>query len=150
MCEIVKLKVEHVAELVREPSNAHLGHWITSGHAKDLVEAAESAAGIVNGKVMFCGGALPYWRNRAYIWAVFSQESKHYGVSVFRSIKRWLDERSYGRLEVDVPLDLDYSNQAERRVEMLGFKMECMRAKHFRSNGKDSALYSRIKESVYG
>ena len=145
MFEMVKLTAKHLEELIAEPKNMHLVSWLATGHADELAKA-DSVTGMVDGQIMFCGGALPYWTGRAFIWGVFSERSKHHGIPVFRGIKKWIDERPYRRLEVDVPLDVWFTDVAKRRVRLLGFGLECERAKFYRSNGKDSALYSLVKE----
>ncbi len=148
MSEIVKLKREHIEELAKEPENAFLKDWLTNGHAGEKLQEVDAVAGIVNENIVIIAGLTPYWKGRAHLWCVFSEKAKGNFVAVFRVIQRYLKSRSYPRIEMDVPLDTKFSNMAGKRAMLLGFKLECPRAKHYRPNGGDSALYSWVREAI--
>lgn len=147
MFNIVKLQLEHLQELAKEPDNDHLRAWFESTHARAMADAEETVAGFVNDELMVVAGLTPYWKGRAYLWCTFSIKAKMNFVPVFRGIFRYMQESPYRRIEMDVPLDLKHTAVAMRRAEMLGFVMECHRAKYYRPGGGDSALYSWTKET---
>lgn len=145
MFDIVPLRMEHIKRLSHEPSTAHLKEWINGGRAAQLVAADEQVAGLVTDEIMILAGLCKYWDGRAHLWCVFSEKAKGNFVSVFRGIQKYLETRPYRRIEMDVPLDLPSTEVAHRRAMMLGFELECKRAKAYRPNGADAALYSWIK-----
>lgn len=147
MFDIVKLRLEHLEAIISEPENRHLQPWLDSGYAKELADAGGTASGFVNGELMVSGGFTPYWKGRAHLWCIFSEKSKDNFVAVFRGLRVFISSSPYRRLELDVPLDNEFSDMAQKRAELWGFKLECSRAKFYRPNGGDAALYSWTKES---
>lgn len=143
MFEIIKFKVEHLESLSSQPANQGVKAWISNGHAKTLEEKADSVSGIVNGQVAICAGTIEYWEGRALLWTVFNTEFKRNFFPVYKCIQTWLDQQPYRRLEMAVPYGFDIGC---RRALMLGFNIECGRAKAFMQGGGDAVLFSRVRE----
>jgi hypothetical protein len=146
MFEIEKLKIEHLEELAAQPINSHVKAWFDNGHAQAMADFEGTVAGFVKGELMIAAGLMPYWTGRAHIWTLFSEKAKGNFVPVFRGIEKYLRSLEYRRIEMDVPLDSKITEAARRRAMMLGFTLECERAKYYRPNGGDSALYVWLKE----
>lgn len=147
MFEVRKMKLEHLLTLAKEPDNAFIGEWLKNGIAESWVEAEECFSGFVNDQLMICAGISRYWNGRGHIWSVFSENARRYFVAVFRGMRRFLQTTNYARLEMDIPLDRPYSALAHRRALLLGFELECSRARKFRPSGSDSALYAWVREN---
>lgn len=92
--------------------------------------------------LLMAGGIIPYWNGRGQVWTIFSPAAKSYFVSLFRAIKRYLVESGFNRIEASCcPED----KRARRRLDMLGFKLDCERAVRFLPDGTDQSLYSWVR-----
>lgn len=139
--ERIKFKKEHAFKLLEQPMNHPAQESYYNGLAQLLEEQPDCHTGVIGGRVMFCGGIVPYWPGRGWVWALFSEESKLHFVPMIRDVKRFFTEQlatSYRRLELAVPFDFAIGH---RRAEHLGFKVECERAKYFLPDGGDCSLY---------
>lgn len=145
MFEVVKLTIDHLALLAEEPNNAHIAGWLQTGKAKSWADWDECYSGFVKGKLMICVGLTPYWNGRGHIWAIFSSNAAGNFVAVFRGMRKFLEGSKYNRVEMDVPLGSRISDLAHRRALLLGFELECPRARHYRPGGGDSALYAWVR-----
>lgn len=144
MFELVPFKKAHLDPLLEQNMNSNLPAWVKDGAAEEM-EKTLSVSGFVHNKIMVCGGIIHLWPNRGYLWSIFSETSKFNFIPVFRGIQKFLDRSNYKRLEMSVELDCPKTSIYIRRASLLGFELECKRAKHYLSNGQDCALYVRIK-----
>lgn len=142
MFETVNLTKEHLLSLSEEPSNKFIFDWMASGHADEMIKTG--VAGILNGQVMVCGGAIEQWNGRAFVWSIFSTKCKTCFLPVYRGIKRFFDTQPYTRLEFAVPINNPYGH---RRALMLGFKLETPLAEKYLPNGEDCALYALVRSN---
>lgn len=139
-----------ILPLIDEPINVDHRAIFREGGLAEMAEVQGSFTGVVDGKVMVCGGISVYWPGRAHLWTMFSECSKENFVPVFRGIKRFLKEQLeiHRRIEVSIPCDFTVGR---RRAELLGFKLETAFAESYFSTGKDAAIYvmvSREKAEV--
>jgi hypothetical protein len=111
----------------------------------ESLEKSNAVTGTVDGVPMVCGGVLPYWPGRGQVWCVFNEESKESFVPVLRGIKKFLDSVDFRRIEICVPCDEPITETAARRAQLLGFEIECLRAKKYLPTGEDCVLMSRVK-----
>jgi hypothetical protein len=137
MYRLVDLKVEHVNQLLMEKMNEN-----EDTPAEYVVAQPWSKALFVGDQLMVTGGVIPYWENRAAIWTLFSEESRYNFYPVFKGLKRYLNYVPFKRLEMYVPFGLD---QAVRRAKLLGFEVDCFRARKFLSDGRDATLLSLVR-----
>lgn len=142
MFERIPFKKEHLEPLMLQKINAYLPEWVRNGHALDM-EKTYAFTGIVKGEIMICGGITEVWAGRGHLWSIFSDRAGANFLPVFRGIKRFLEEAPFARVEMSVPCDFFLG---KRRAELLGFNLECARAKHYLPNGQDCSLYARIKQ----
>jgi hypothetical protein len=147
MFEVRKLKLEDLEQLSKEPLNRHVKQWFERGTAQAWAQQPETVSAFVHNELMACAGFTEFWTGRAYLWALFSSKAEHHFVTVFRGVKRFLNNSPYRRIEMDVPLGDEFTYRAHRRAMLLGFTLECARAKGYRPNGGDSALYAFVKGS---
>lgn len=142
MFDVIKFEAEHIKEMVKEPMNAHLSDWYESGRAKFLQENTEGFSVVINEVPVLCGGIVPLWVGRGYLWTVLSDKIKNHSITVYRGLKKALLEQPYRRIEMDVPVDFEL---AHRRARFLGFTLECARAKGYLPDGSDRALYAWVR-----
>ncbi len=142
--ELIPYEKKHLLPLLDQKENLGVRDFFLSA-ASDSVQTAGSFTLIIDGKTACCGGVMMYWAGRGQIWSVFNEEFKDNFVPVFRGIKKFLNEqlKTYRRLEVSIPIDYP---QGVRRIEMLGFKLECALAKKFLPDGRDCSLYALVRE----
>lgn len=142
MHKIIPFKAEHLAPLLDQSINQDVKAVFLGGFADHLETIGGSATGLVDGKVAVCGGVWKYWENRGQIWTVFNQDYKDNFLPVFRILKEFLDQSNYDRLEMSVPFGFEIG---KRRAKLLGFTLECERARKYLPNGVDCALFARVK-----
>jgi len=138
MFEKVAFKRGHLSEMLNQKSNSDNVEFFKTVDF-DVLEKLSSITGMINGKPVVCGGIVPYWNGRGYLWTVFDENSKEYFVPIFRGIKSFLNDVApfYNRLEIAVPCNFEIGI---RRAKMLGFITECERAIKFLPNGEDCSL----------
>jgi len=142
MFKIVQYKHEHVVPLLDQKINSGIKDYFLEGPGKDFETRGTAVTGMLNGEVMVCGAIEKIWDHRGIIWCVFNEKSKHNHISIFRAMKKFLKESAYDRIEVSVACDFAHGR---RRVEMLGFKLECERAAKYLPDGTDCAIYSMVR-----
>lgn len=137
----------HLLRMLAQPVNACFSQMQTSEATKHLEENCYTLTMLVNGKIVMCGGVVPYWTNRGKLWCIFDEQyAKESFVTVFKGIKQFLIDAPYKRLEMDIPCDNEFTDVAKRRAELLGFKLECERARCFFTTGADAMIYSLVRE----
>ncbi len=139
----IPFKREHIRPLLEQSMNATAKTDFENG----MIEYAEknpSFTGLVGNKIMVCGGIVPLWPGRGVLWSVFSDESARHPITVFRGIKLFLYDQleKYRRIEVAAKCDF---LTGRRRIEMLGFKLECERMVAYSAAGEDCALYALVR-----
>lgn len=147
MFELRKLTVDHLKAMAEEPQNEHIGGWFKSGTAQAWAQVPNAFSGFVRDQLVISGGFTKYWEGRAHVWTVFSSQAEGCFISVFRGMQRVLEQSPYRRIEIDVPLGTKFTEIAQRRAIMLGFELECVRAKQYRPSGLDAALYAWTRRS---
>ena len=97
MFERVAFKRNHVIDLLQQKINDD-GREFFKNVNFDVIESLESFTGMLNGRPVVCGGVVPFWNGRGYLWTVFDEGSKNCFVPVFRGIKSFLKDagKAYG------------------------------------------------------
>jgi hypothetical protein len=144
MFELVPFKQGHLEPLMLQKINSYLPEWVRSGRALEM-EKSLAFTGTVEGEIMVCGGIVHLWEGRGQLLSIFSEACGRNFLPTFRGIQKFLDNSPYRRIEISVPCEFELGH---RRARMLGFELECERARLYLPNGKDCALYARVKERV--
>ncbi len=145
MSELIPFRADHLYKILSEPANESLRGQFAPELCKDL-ESTDSMSFVYNGMVQVCGGITTYWPGRGQVWSVFSDTTKNNFVPTFRVIRRWLRlmiDTKYHRIELSVDAGFPIGR---RRAEMLGFQMECARARKYLPDGADCALYALVRD----
>lgn len=142
MFDLVPFKKEHLEPLAKQQINSYLPEWVRTGHAASM-EKTFAFTGFVSGEIMVCGGITHLWTGRGELWSIFSETCKTNFLPTFRGIQKFLDNVPYVRVETAIPCDFSVGH---RRARLLGFELECPRARHYLPNGNDCSLYVRIKQ----
>jgi len=138
---VVPFKRNHLQEMVMQDFQAKHENYFDEGVYHTL-EGNFSFSVLDGEEVVACGGALEVSAGRYIAWSYLSNVAKDKMVSLTRHVRRGLALIPYRRMEMDVACDFP---EAHRWAKMLGFEMECERRRAFSPDGKDYALYARIK-----
>lgn len=119
---------------------------ITPAVARGL-ETPYSMTAMHNGVPVACGGILPIWDHRGYVWSFFSDRmTARLFYRAHTLTKRAIDSAPFKRIEAAVEVDFEAGH---RWIKALGFICETPTtvARHYLPNGADCLLYARIKEA---
>jgi hypothetical protein len=141
---VVKLKAEHLEELLSHEHNAGMRAFCTPEYAR-MLETRDLAYSVVTatGRVVLCGGVAKYWETRGEAWAFLDQKCKEYMLGIHRAVKKFLSECGVKRIEASVYADYEAGH---RWVRLLGFNLEAERLKSYFPGGKDAALYAMVRD----
>ena len=107
-----------------------------------LLENTNAFTAVIDGEIVACAGVIEYYKGRGEAWSYLSADLGRNMVSVFRAIKSYLDTIDVRRIEMTV--DTDFA-EGHRFAKLLGFELEASRMKAYDMDGRDKALYARIK-----
>jgi hypothetical protein len=119
----------------------HALSYMTLEQAQPL-EKFPAYTGMVDDKVIACGGIVALWQNRAQAWMCMSPESGKYLLAIYRAVGRFFDTLPYNRIEAAVYADF---LAGHRWARMLGFELECPRAEKYFPDGAAASLYAKVK-----
>jgi hypothetical protein len=143
MIYVVPFRAEHFRQLKMTQHEAPYFAGISDADFKKM-EGPHSVTFMLNGVPILIICAWQIWPNRAYVAYSLGQDASaaHFG-EMLGCARAFLDGLPHRRLEMSVEVGFLPGHQL---VRSLGFQLEakCMRA--FLTNGRDAALYSRIKE----
>ena len=141
MFEVVPFKAEHLAVIKLQTAQAHLSDWVSKAEGRALEEYPSYTA-LVDGKPIGAAGVLWMWRGRAQAWAFISDTGPRNFIKAHRAVQKFLDGCYVQRMEMTCDCDFP---QAHRWAKMLGFHMECERMVNYSPDGRDCALYVRLR-----
>ena len=144
MIYAVQFCAEHIRALRAQPSQQWLAATASDRDLR-LLENQYATTVMEDGRPIACGGVLPIWENRGYLWSVISDTVDARSFRAVHAItKRALDGMPFRRLEAAVEVDFE---PGHRWVRALGFELEAPLAKAFQVNGADCALYARVRKA---
>lgn len=140
---IEKFKAEHLTELFKEEAARHFAKYITPQHAVGLEQANLSYTAFIDDRIVACGGAVEYWKNRGEAWIIFGKTSRDKFILLQRAAKKFIQMCPLKRLEASITIGFEAGH---RWIKSLGFELEAPLAKSYTQEGEDCALYSRVRE----
>ena len=139
---IVPFKAEHLDELVVQPAQRHLDGWVANASFGALEGPHAFSAFNDAGECVFCGGVTEVWPNRAQAWSVISGSAGKLLPRITRATRRYMELVPWRRIEITVDCEFP---QGHRWARLLGFELECERMAAYTPDGRDSALYARVR-----
>jgi hypothetical protein len=123
----------------------HERHLLSlEGYAEGMQARSIACTGIVDGRIVCCGGVIPYQNGNADIWLIPSVYVSTVKMTFTKELKKWLfgvrDDLCLNRMQ-SYCLDDELHN---RWMRFLGFEREGLARKYHQ--GKDYALFGRIWE----
>lgn len=142
MITLEKFKAKHFEDLKDEKSVMGLIPFLSEEHLNNLENSQYAYAGIKNGRTLFCAGVAEYWTGRAESWAILRSSAGNEMLGITKIVKRFLEVCPIRRIEASIDVDFE---QGHRWAKMLGFNLEAACLKSYFPDGKDCALYARVR-----
>jgi hypothetical protein len=142
--ELVKLKAEHLEQLVSQEYMTPMRPFITPDLIKSM-EASDNSYTVITatGRIAACGGIRKYWEGRGEAWAIFDMGNscKREFLAIHNAVKKVLSECGFKRIECTVELPF---KAGHRWARLLGFNLEASVMGAYLPGGKDASLYARV------
>lgn len=143
MVEAVPFKAEHLTQIVEDGLlDKKLKPWITHETAPAMEKRGDIYSVLDEGRAVAVGGIIEYWVNRGEAWLIFGKTNTRTFVIIFKMVQRFLELSTLKRIEMVI--DYDFV-QGHRWARLLGFKKEAELLKHYRPDGGDVSLYSKVR-----
>ncbi len=152
--EFVRFNTDHVLDLADNVQLAQLGDLnlvFNNGSLATFVEMERERTGMhytvmsSAGEVLGCGGIFSIWPQRAQAWTMASE---NWGARVedmkrlIKFVTGLLDTYPAQRIEATVLVEYE---PGHRWLRCLGFEMEAERMRNYDPQGRDFALYARLR-----
>jgi hypothetical protein len=134
-------KVEHLAELRVQPAQAADLAAVTQDMLRPF-EATDAWTARCAGEVVLIGGLLEVWAGRAVLWAYVGAGAAPHLVRITKGVRRFIEAAAHKRIETYV--DVGFA-AGHRWAELLGFKLEAPHMPAFFPDGRNAALYGRVR-----
>jgi RimJ/RimL family protein N-acetyltransferase len=138
---VLPFKRDHLQQMVIQQRQQGLEHLLTD-EIYALLANSPAYTAIDGDEILACAGVIEVAPGRAAAWAYISSDVGSRMKFVTKAVLRFLNIAQYRRIEMDVDCDFP---QAHRWAKLLGFTLECERRKSFTPDGRDCALYARVK-----
>jgi hypothetical protein len=143
MTRQVDFKAEHIKMLIDQPHYEYMKPYISEETMAALERQPYVSSIEAEGKIVVAGGVSMYWHGRGEAWAFYDANlPKHLYPRVHKIMRMWFDLCPVRRIEAAIDIGDEIGM---RRTEMLGFTLEAPLLRKFRPDGKDCALYARVK-----
>ena len=140
---IEKLKAEHLFTLFEEDSAKPFARHYTPEHARNLEQNNLCYTAFMDGKIVACGGAVEYWKDRGEAWIIFGKTYAGNFILLQRAAKKFIEMCPLRRLESSILLHYE---EGHRWIKSLGFELETPLARAYTQDGEDCALYARVRD----
>jgi len=143
MITYTPFKAEHVFKLNMQDAQKWSEVYLRVENMRGLEDDWSNTLWL-DGKPILCAGAAERWPGCAMVWAFVSEDvtPKNF-LEVHNLAKQYLSLVPFKRLEAYVDCNF---KAGHRWVRALGFSLEAERMRSFQIDGKDCALYARVKE----
>lgn len=135
-----------IAEGTKEEGIQYYGHGTLQELAEQTEKDGLSMTGIVEDKIVGCGGIRKLWTGTGEVWLMLSPQTSTYPIRTYECIRNGLqqliDENDFVRLQAWGRVGFAKAHTLFRH---LGFKVEG-RARKYTPDGVDCLLYSLIRE----
>jgi RimJ/RimL family protein N-acetyltransferase len=142
---VLPFRAAHIDALGDFGGQAWMSPHFDALDARALEGLGPAFSGGVGGRIVGCAGLITCHSGRAIAWALLASDARQHVAGVHRAVKRFLDEQGIARIEAHVDCDFP---AARRWVEALGFRLELERMRHFLPDGRDAAMWVRLRYGV--
>lgn len=136
-------KVSDFLDMRLQPAQEPLRQHVTIEMVRGLV-GPNSFTGEADGRPVWSFGWMPVYAHRALVWALVSEGAGAHFRSIHRIARRSLDLllATHKRVEMDVTLDFE---EGHRWARLLGFELEAPVMRGYQIDGRDAALYAKVR-----
>jgi len=139
----IPFQARHILDLDLQPAQKGITSYLNLDNLKTL-ENEWAVTVMERGVPALCAGTIVYWDNRAYLWSFVSSRVTRYNfIEVHRIARRYLLGLPFRRVEATVDVDFPAGH---RWLRLLGFTLEAERMQAFQVDGRDCALYARVRD----
>ncbi len=148
MLELIEYKPEHAREIDGHGSKEKgAGSSILPGDwAEMLCHSLVARTGVLDGRIIGCGGLFLLWPGVAEAWATFVKDigQLHIDPKIARTtLHEWMEE--YDLVRVHAPMRADWT-EGLKYVKWLGMEPEGGRMRKYHYDGTDAIMHSIIRE----
>ncbi len=129
--------------LMDEPHNRALSKFTDEQYAHIESTGLNKSFFTEEGKLLMCGGVSLYWAQRGEAWAVFTGDCRKEFMELHSAAKKYLYSLKIKRIEAAIYNDFI---PGCRWIKALGFKMDAPLLKNYYPDGRDTSLYSLVRE----
>lgn len=144
MIKLIPFKKEHIECMEVREHEKHL----LDGELLTIFEQGLAFTGMIDGRLISCGGLLLKPFGNADIWQIPSVYVKDVKLSYCKVIRKWIEEQAQelalNRLET---ISLD-DGLHDRWMRFIGFEKEGVKRRYIK--GKDYAMWGRLFEVSHG
>jgi hypothetical protein len=133
----------HLRWLKLQPAQEHLQPHMTDPEYGQTLEDASIIGITVLGKtgVIACGGIVPVWQDRGYLWGLLGKSNPREFMGVHRAARHLVENCALRRLESYVE---DGHEEGMRWLDLLGFECETIEPMREFANGRDCFMFARV------
>jgi hypothetical protein len=143
MMNIIPFHKEHLQEMVDRGVVEYVPKEFVDYVFTVIEDQHLSYSAVADGKVVACAGLTELSPARALAWSYLANDiGASSMLRVTRACERMLQLSHFRRVEMDVLYDFE---EGHRWAKLLGFELECPRRRAYGPDGRDYALYSRVK-----
>lgn len=141
--KVIPFKREHLRNMILQQRQRGM-ELLLNDELYAVMENPASFTGIDGDEVLVCAGVLEVAPGRGQAWAYVSDNVGSRMTEITYAARRYFQIAPYRRIEADVDCNFE---AAHRWVRLLGFEMEAPRRKSFTPDGRDCALYARVRNA---
>jgi hypothetical protein len=134
-------RAEHVLTMHLQESQQWMRPKLELLQLKTL-ESGSATTFWCEGAPVLCVGDSELWPNRAVLWSFFGELKTDDFSEAHYWCKRLIDSLHYRRIEAYVDCEF---REGHRWALALGMNLECERMAAFGVDGRDNALYSKLR-----
>ena len=138
---VVPFNRQHYIDMILQ-ENQETQRILMTEEIMRLIEHHDGFSALDGDEVLASAGVVELTTTRGLAWAYISANVGNRMLGVTRAVRRYLDMSGLKRIEMDVDCDF---HAAHRWAKMLGFEMECERRRAYTPDGRDCALYARVR-----
>jgi hypothetical protein len=136
---IVNMQPDHLVGMAVQKKQLEVIGIVSPEYASDLIRLGPAFAGIVDDKVVACGGCAELWKERHMMWAILSDAAGPHLFKIKNAALR-LMSMQVGRLEAYVRTDFP---EGHRFAKMCGLRWH-HHEERFLPGGIDADVYVRF------
>ena len=139
---IVPFRARHLDGLRLQDAQSGMAPLLNREVGASLEAAGPAFSALYVKEVIACAGVMEVWSGRLQAWALLSPCGPERFLRVHRAVAHFLVQQKARRIETAVDCAFEAGH---RWARLLGFRMEAPVMLRFGPDGRDAALYARVR-----